>query len=103
FSDFYSIRLAYFFEVGDPFCPPLSPAAVSAITFDFTFPDSKNEYNRSSLRAQSSYLLPRFGATAGYQYEVENGYVSALHLRHSRRNNQGGFLDFRYQIGRAHV
>jgi vitamin B12 transporter len=94
--EFNSNRLADFFDAGDPFCTPLSPAAVPAITCDFTFPDSKNEYNRSSLRAQSSYLLPRFGATAGYQYEVENGYVSALHLRHSRRNNQGGFLDFRY-------
>jgi vitamin B12 transporter len=94
--EFSSNRLADFFDVGDPFCTPLSPAAVPAITCDFTFPDSKNEYNRSSLRAQSSYLLPRFGATVGYQYEVENGYVSALHLTHSRRNNQGGFLDFRY-------
>jgi outer membrane cobalamin receptor len=53
-------------------------------------------YNRSSLLAQSSYQLSKFGATAGYQYEVENGYVSALNLSHLRRNNQGGFLDFRY-------
>jgi vitamin B12 transporter len=86
---------ADFFDAGDPFCAPRSPAAVPAITCDFPFVGT-NQYNRSSLHAQSSYLLPRFGATAGYQYEVENGYVSALNLSHSRRNNQGGFLDFRY-------
>jgi vitamin B12 transporter len=93
--EFNSNALADFFDANDPFCAPRSPAAVPAITCDFPFVGT-NQYNRSSLHAQSSYLLPRFGATAGYQYEVENGYVSALNLSHSRRNNQGGFLDFRY-------
>jgi len=96
--EFSSNRLADFFDVGDPFCTPLSPAAVPAITCDFPYPDVNNKYNRSSLYTQSSYVLPTFGATAGYQYEVENGYVSALRLSHSRRNNQGGFLDFRYLL-----
>jgi outer membrane receptor protein involved in Fe transport len=93
--EFNSNALADFFDANDPFCAPRSPAAVPAITCDFPFVGT-NQYNRSSFHAQSSYLLPRFGATAGYQYEVENGYVSALNLSHSRRNNQGGFLDFRY-------
>ncbi len=93
--EFNSNALADFFDANDPFCAPRSPAAVPAITCDFPFIGT-NEYNRSSLLAQSSYLLPRFGATAGYQYEVENGYVSALNLSHARRNNQGAFLDFRY-------
>jgi vitamin B12 transporter len=93
--EFNSNALADFFDANDPFCAPRSPAAVPAITCDFPFIGT-NEYNRSSLLAQSTYLLPRFGATAGYQYEVENGYVSALNLSHARRNNQGAFLDFRY-------
>src|SRR6202158_1471061 len=93
--EFNSNALADFFDANDPFCAPRSPTAVPAIACDFPFVGT-NQYNRSGLHAQSSYLLPRFGATAGYQYEVENGYVSALNLSHSRRNNQGGFLDFRY-------
>jgi len=93
--EFNSNALADFFDANDPSCAPRSPAAVPAIACDFPFVGT-NRYNRSSLHAQSSYLLPRFGATAGYQYEVENGYVSALNLSHSRRNNQGGFLDVRY-------
>jgi outer membrane cobalamin receptor len=93
--EFNSNALADFFDANDPFCAPRSPTAVPAIACDFPFVGT-NKYNRSGLHAQSSYLLPKFGATAGYQYEVENGYVSALNLSHSRRNNQGGFLDFRY-------
>jgi vitamin B12 transporter len=93
--EFNSNAFADFFDANDPSCAPRSPTAVPAIACDFPFVGT-NQYNRSSLHAQSSYLLPRFGATAGYQYEVENGYVSALNLSHSRRNNQGGFLDFRY-------
>jgi vitamin B12 transporter len=93
--EFNSNALADFFDANDPFCAPRSPTAVPAIACDFPFVGT-NQYNRSSLHVQSGYLLPRFGATGGYQYEVENGYVSALNLSHSRRNNQGGFLDFRY-------
>lgn len=93
--EFISNALADFFDANDPFCAPRSPAAVPAIACDFTFVGT-NEYNRSGLQAQSSYLLRRFRATAGYQYEVENGYVSSLNLSHARRNNQGGFLDFHY-------
>jgi vitamin B12 transporter len=93
--EFNSNALADFFDANDPFCAPRSPNAVPAIACDFPFVGT-NEYNRSSLHAQSSYLLPRFATTAGYQYEVENGYVSSLNLSHARRNNQGGFLDFRY-------
>ena len=93
--EFNSNALADFFDANDPFCAPRSPTAVPAIACDFPFVGT-NKYNRSGLQAQSSYLLSKFRATAGYQYEVENGYVSALNLSHARRNNQGGFLDFRY-------
>jgi len=77
--EFNSNALADFFDANDPSCAPRSPTAVPAIACDFPFVGA-NQYNRSGLHAQSSYLLPRFGATAGYQYEVENGYVSALNL-----------------------
>jgi vitamin B12 transporter len=87
--------LADFFDPGDPFCAPLSPHALPSFTCDFPFSDTQ-KYNRAGLHAQSSYLLPKFGVTAGYQYEVENGFLSFLALGHVRRNNQGGFLDFRW-------
>ncbi len=100
------------FYATDPFafCPqdPASPDSVATAEFcDFTF-TLKNNYNRASVNAQSSYLLPNFTATAGYQYEVENATLESLTQisfmppafafvgPHLRRNNQGGFLDFRY-------
>ncbi len=87
------------FFATDPFafCPQTNPAAVATAEFcDFTDPGSRFEYNRASINAQSSYLLPNFSAAAGYQYEVENGHIPFLAAGHVRRNNQGGFLDFRY-------
>jgi len=53
-------------------------------------------YNRSSFAAQSTYLIHGLGVTAGYEYEVENGFISYVGL-HVRRNNQAGFLDARWQ------
>jgi vitamin B12 transporter len=59
-----------------------------------TFPfDSLLTFNRVAFNPQSSYVSRKFIATVGYQYEVENGDVSSGHLR---RNNQAGYLDFRY-------
>jgi vitamin B12 transporter len=87
------------FFATDPFafCPQTNPAAVATPEFcDFTDPGSRCEYKRASINAQSSYLLPNFSGTAGYQYEVENGHIPFLAAGHVRRNNQGGFLDFRY-------
>jgi vitamin B12 transporter len=100
------------FFATDPFagCPqdPANPGSVATGEFcDFTF-TLKNQYNRASVNAQTSYLLPNFVATAGYQYEVENATLQSLTEissappafafvgPHLRRNNQGGFLDFRY-------
>jgi vitamin B12 transporter len=62
---------------------------------DFPF-DALLKFNRSGFAAQSTYILRSFRATAGYQYEVENGFVSFVAPGHLRRNNQGGYLDFRY-------
>jgi len=53
-----------------------------------------NQLNRAGLSAQSSYLFRQGAVTAGYQYEVENGWVNGPHFR---RNNQGAFLDGRFQ------
>src|SRR5438270_1720655 len=87
------------FFATDPFagCPQTNPAAVPTAEFcDFTSPGAKSEYNRASVNAQTSYILRKFSATAGYQYEVENADISFLGIGHLRRNNQGGYLDFRY-------
>ncbi len=54
------------------------------------------QFNRSSFAGQSTYLSKGFGVTAGYEYEVENGFISFIGL-HVRRNNQAGFLDARWQ------
>jgi vitamin B12 transporter len=87
------------FFATDPFvgCPQTNPAAVATAEFcDFTDPGSKSRFNRASLSARTSYLLANFSATAGYQYEVENADISFLGIGHLRRNNEGGYLDFRY-------
>jgi vitamin B12 transporter len=87
------------FFATDPFagCPQTNPTAVPTAEFcDFTDPGSTSEYNRASLNASTSYVLPKFIGTAGYQYEIENADISFLGIGHLRRNNQGGYLDFRY-------
>jgi len=87
------------FYATDPFafCPQSSPGAVATAEFcDFTDRGSRYLYNRASFSAQSSFLLPGFGATAGYQNEAENASIPFLAAGHVRRNNQAGFLDFRY-------
>ncbi len=87
------------FYATDPnaFCPQANPAAVATAEFcDFTG-ESRFQYNRASVSAQSSYLLSNFGVTAGYEYEVENAFLTSIDVPHARRNNQAGFLDFRYR------
>jgi vitamin B12 transporter len=71
--------------------------------FDPFFP-SFYQYNRAAFTGQSTYLFRGFGATAGYEYEVENGFLSTAAngglsqaVIHARRNNQAGFLDIRWQ------
>ncbi len=86
------------FYASDPnaFCPQTNPTAVPTAEFcDYTY-DSLYNYNRAGFTAQASYVLRTVTATAGYQYEVENAYLSYLAQGHERRNNQGGFLDVRY-------
>ncbi len=69
-------------------------------SFDFggqTFAyDSLLKFNRAGVNAQSSYVFRNFAATAGVQYEVENGQVTYISPGHLRRNNKAGYVDFRY-------
>jgi vitamin B12 transporter len=87
------------FFATDPnaFCPQTNPAAVPTAEFcDFTG-ESRFAYNRANVSAQTSYLLTNFGVTGGYEYEVENAFLTSINVPHARRNNQAGFLDFRYR------
>ncbi len=56
-----------------------------------------DRFNRTGLDEQSSYLFPSGAVSLGYAYEVENGAPNGPHVR---RNNQGGYIDARYQFGR---
>ena len=60
------------------------------------FFSSNFQYNRAAGSAQSTYLVRGFAVTAGYEYEVENGFLSFVGTN-ARRNNQAGFLDVRWQ------
>jgi vitamin B12 transporter len=55
-----------------------------------------DQFNRAGFYEQSTYSFNRGAIAAGYQYEVENGYPSLITGFHARRNNQGGFLDGRW-------
>ena len=68
------------------------------------FTPTSFQYNRADFAGQSTYLLKGFGFTAGYEYEIENGFLSttadaglSLAEIHARRNNQAGFLDARWE------
>jgi vitamin B12 transporter len=63
--------------------------------FDPVFP-SFFQYDRAGFAAQTTYVLRGLAMTAGYEYEVENGFLSSVGM-HARRNNQAGFLDVRWQ------
>ena len=58
--------------------------------------DSLLTFNRTAINPQSSYVSRNFIATAGYQYEIENGGINFISPGHLRRNNHAGYLDFRY-------
>jgi outer membrane cobalamin receptor len=92
--------LSSFFLSPDPFAictgMPRSPRAVSSNFCDFTF-SSFNQFNRLDVDAQTSYLGRKGSVTAGYTYEVENGWLSDINS-HARRNNQAGYIEARYQF-----
>ena len=53
------------------------------------------QFNRTNAGAQTSYVTRTAGLTAGYEYEVENGFISFIGA-HARRNNHGGYVDLRW-------
>jgi len=76
---------------------PRAPKAVPSAEFcDFTF-SALNSFNRVDADAHSTYLGRKATITAGYFYEVENGYLSDIGS-HARRNNLAGYLEARYQF-----
>lgn len=87
------------FFATDPgaFCPQTNPSAIPTAEFCDRTGQSRFQYNRANVTAQSSYMLSNFGVTAGYEYEVENAFLTSINVPHARRNNQAGFLDFRYR------
>jgi vitamin B12 transporter len=97
---FFDNPLSDFYTSPDPFgtcSSPRSAAAVPSPYCDFTY-SARNQFNRASFQAQSSYIAARGSLTAGYAYEVENGFLSSLNGGHARRNNQAGFLDGRWEL-----
>jgi vitamin B12 transporter len=86
------------FYATDPtaFCPQTNASAVATAEFCDSVYDSLYSYNVASVTAQTTYSIQKFAATAGYQYTVENGSIYYLPQPHVRRNNQAGYLDFRY-------
>jgi vitamin B12 transporter len=72
-------------------------------TFDPFFP-TFYQYNRAGFTGQSTYFFRGLGVTAGYEYQVENGFLSVAAdfgltdvVSHARRNNQAGYIDLRWQ------
>jgi vitamin B12 transporter len=57
---------------------------------------STSQFNRAGLDAQGTYLARTASLTAGYAYEVENGFPSGIPGQHARRNNQAGYLAGRW-------
>jgi len=85
------------FETGSHWRHQLSGTELYFREFNFDpFFSSFFQYNRAAFTAQSTYVNHGFAATVGYQYEVENGFLSSVG-NHTRRNNQAGFLDVRWQ------
>jgi len=93
----FNPQQSFFATDPNAFCPQTNPSAVPTAEFCDFVGNSRFKYNRANVSAQSSYLLSNFGVTAGYQYEVENAFLTSINVSHARRNNQAGFLDFRYR------
>jgi vitamin B12 transporter len=93
----FSANLRAEFTTGAHWHHQFSIAELYFREFNFDpFFSSFYQYNRSSLEGQSTYLIKGLGITAGYEYEVENGFINFIGM-HERRNNQAGFLDARWQ------
>jgi len=93
----FSAGLHAEFQTGSHWQHQVSGTELYFREFNFDpFFSSFFQYNRAAFSAQSTYLVRGFALTAGYEYEVENGFLSFVGT-HARRNNQAGFLDARSQ------
>jgi vitamin B12 transporter len=85
------------FETGSHWRHQLRATELYFREFNFDpFFSSSFQYNRAGFAGESTYLVHALALTAGYEYEVENGFLSFIAM-HARRNNQSGFLDARWQ------
>jgi outer membrane cobalamin receptor len=91
-----SANLAWDFQTGSRWHHHLaaSESYLGETYADLPYYVSRNEYNRAGFDEQSSYLFGDGAVTAGYVYEVENGFFSGFH---ARRNNQAGYVETRLQ------
>jgi len=55
-----------------------------------------SQYNRAGFDAQGSYQTATVTATAGYAYEVENGFPAGIPGQHAQRINQAGYFEGRW-------
>jgi outer membrane cobalamin receptor len=93
----FSAGLHAEFETGSHWRHQVSANELYFREFNFDpFFSSFYQFNRAQFAGQSTYLVRGFAFTGGYEYEVENGFVSSVGA-HKRRNNQGGYLDARWQ------
>lgn len=96
-QDNFNPTQSFFATDPNAFCPQSNPSAVPTTEF-CDFPGNSHfQYNLANVSAQTSFLLSDFALTAGYEYEVENAFLTSINVPHARRNNQAGFLDFRYR------
>jgi outer membrane cobalamin receptor len=91
-----SANLAWDFQTGTRWHHHLagSESYLGETYADVPYYVARNEYNRAGFEEQSSYLFGDGALTAGYVYEVENGFFSGFH---ARRNNQAGYVETRLQ------
>ena len=93
----FSAGLHAEFETGSHWRHQVSANELYFREFNFDpFFSSAFQYNRAEFLSQSTYLVRKLAFTAGYEYEVENGYLSSVG-GHAGRNNQAGYLDARWQ------
>lgn len=74
-----------------------SETSLHTVDGDLPFFVSVDQFNRATFDGQTTYSVRNLDVTAGYYYEVENGFPSALSGEHARRNNMAGYLDLRWQ------
>src|SRR5208282_2521543 len=94
----FSANLAWNVQVGRHWSWRLAGTEATPRWVDNDAPNfvSTSQFNRAGFSGQGSYQNTVPTATAGYGYEVENGFPSGLYGEHARRNNQAGYFEARW-------